>query len=667
MGDVEPTIRTPRTSSFSSRPSTREAGSTPLGLGRNSSGARQHQKPPSHHSMPDVHSRRAIRASTGGLLGSGDSRGLTGSRGGPRRSTGEGGRPLRPGTAPGSGSMANLQLAKRRTSFNYEKKLSPYRDLGVNVKLAETEMADWAHEHETDVKVDEVEGLSHRTVADLRLQLGKLSKVILERTATYAALRDELGELEERKAHIANVKDQWETFKSQNARASDALGVIKREYSDRNNQTPVGGGTDDSGKFWSVRIVDPGSRADPTLAERVVRLEEGEENVMYETAKLDIESKGYDLMVKRENGNLTAANDLMTEMQQRHKDVDGELGAAKSKLIDAKRSAENSQQECVKFVNSQRERRLLRRNTLRSKKLEVEQEQQETRRMEKAENARMEKARRNEKILKTSSIKMQGAVTFHRAAVEGFDERMGSPQEFEKYEKLRRVTQGAFPADVVDIFLAEYAKQQKAQNAADDAEVRLASAEMDKKTIDDALKERMSGVSSAKTKEFNAKQDDITERLNDVKKKMRERSSTTTEMLRTIAFASQGIHSMMEKVAKGDDNRGGFADTTSAYVTVESAVDASDLLSRFEKLWTASSLLEVAAEEEQRTANREAIAWGGGGGRRGGGGGGGEQSFGTRMMMHPSMSGRRSFVRLEPESSEDVFSEYSEDEDSDDD
>ena len=45
-------------------------------------------------------------------------------------------------------------------------------------------------------------------------------------------------------------------FKSQKKPRADALCVIKREYSDRNKQTPLGG-TDDPGKFWSVRIVDP--------------------------------------------------------------------------------------------------------------------------------------------------------------------------------------------------------------------------------------------------------------------------------------------------------------------------------------------------------------------------------------------------------------------------
>ena len=61
------------------------------------------------------------------------------------------------------------------------------------------------------------------------------------------------------------------------------------------------------------------------------------------------------------------------------------------------------------------------------------------------------------------------------------------------------------------------------KRAADDAEARLAAVEGLKKQMDEALRERMSGTSAAKNKEFNAKQDSLTDRLDSAKKIIRDR------------------------------------------------------------------------------------------------------------------------------------------------
>jgi hypothetical protein len=50
-----------------------------------------------------------------------------------------------------------------------------------------------------------------------------------------------------------------------------------------------------------------GSRADPSLAERVAQLEEGEEATLYSAAEYEIQAKGYQLMVKRETAHLGGA------------------------------------------------------------------------------------------------------------------------------------------------------------------------------------------------------------------------------------------------------------------------------------------------------------------------------------------------------------------------
>jgi hypothetical protein len=174
---------------------------------------------------------------------------------------------FRPSTAPGFGSVANLPLAKRRP-VTYQKKLGPYRDLGVDSKHAETEMADWAHEHDTDVNVEQCESDSHRTVNNLRLESGSLTHAIRERTALFHTLKEELSSLD------------------------DAL-------------------------------------ADPALAERIALMEGGEQETLHNTAEVEVEVKGYELMMKREVGNLDAANDKLVELQARIKRADEELGEAK--------------------------------------------------------------------------------------------------------------------------------------------------------------------------------------------------------------------------------------------------------------------------------------------------------------------------------------------------
>ena len=354
----------------------------------------------------------------------------------------------------------------QRRPATYQKKLGPYRDLGVDVEHADAEMTDWAHAHETDVNVAQCEVDSHRTVTDLKLEVGNLGDQVRERTVVYAALKDELDQLNDRKSHMDNIKEQWSKFKSSKTARSSAFCVLKREYSDRNNQTPVGGGGEgDASKFWSVRIVDPGSRADPTSAERVAQLEDGEENTLYDVAKIEVESKGYDLMVKRENGNLEAANDKLLEMQRWHREAEQNLGQSKSNCIDAKRAAEDSQQACVKFVVAQRERRLLRKNTIRSKKAELSRATEETRKMEAADKKREDDIVKNETELKEGAIAMQVGVSINRVAIEGYDARMGTRQEFENFDRLRRVTKGGFPADVVDAYLTEHDKRRRAKQA----------------------------------------------------------------------------------------------------------------------------------------------------------------------------------------------------------
>jgi hypothetical protein len=137
--------------------------------------------------LPDVHSRtrrghggNALSSTgTGGTYGKGKNTLLGGSRGGAG---------FRPVTAPGSGSMANL--AQKRRPVTYQKKLEPYRDLGVDCAHATSEMVDWAHAHETDVNVQQCAADSERAITDLRLQSGSLHECIRGRVgATFSLSR----------------------------------------------------------------------------------------------------------------------------------------------------------------------------------------------------------------------------------------------------------------------------------------------------------------------------------------------------------------------------------------------------------------------------------------------------------------------------------------------
>ena len=154
---------------------------------------------------------------------------------------------------------------------------------------------------------------------------------------------------------------------------------------------------------------------------------------------------------------LEASNEVLVEIQERKRDTDAALGDAKGQSIEAKRAAERSQQACVKFEVSQRERRLLRKNTIQSKKAELVRVREETRRMQVAQNKLEEKETKYEKELKTDAMKMEVGIALKRAAVEGYDKRMGSNQEFEKFDQLRRVTKGGFPAEVVEVGLLQAA------------------------------------------------------------------------------------------------------------------------------------------------------------------------------------------------------------------
>ena len=70
------------------------------------------------------------------------------------------------------------------------------------------------------------------------------------------------------------------------------------------------------------------------------------------------------------------------------------------------------------------------------------------------------------------------------------------------------------------------------------------------------------------------------------------------EMVRKIAIASQGVHAMMHKITAetAEEESDSFSEPP-PFADVESAVDANDMLSKFEKLIARSSLLEIAEEQ----------------------------------------------------------------------
>ena len=322
--------------------------------------------------------------------------------------------------------MASRQLTPRRSSTAYQKKLGPFRILGVDSKLAETNLVDWAHEHETDVNVQQCEIESRRTVANLRVQFGSLLHTVQERTELCVKLKEELEELNHRQVHLENVKEQWSKFMMQKQPRAERL-IMKREYGNRNDQTPSGC-TDEPGKFWSLRTVDPGSRADPALAEQVAQLEEDEIGTLYNVASIEIDGKGYDMVVKRLIDFLEVANVKLLALQNLRKRADEELRTAEKSCLDIKRSAEHARLDCEKFERAQHSRRLLRKNALQTKKLEQTRSQEEWQKMEETLKKLEEKEARHRKTLKANALKMNSTVLLQRAAIEGYDKRLGKDQ-----------------------------------------------------------------------------------------------------------------------------------------------------------------------------------------------------------------------------------------------
>ena len=306
--------------------------------------------------------------------------------------------------------------------------------------------------------------------------------------------------------------------------------------------------------------------------------------------------KGYELMMKREIGNLDAANDKLVELQARIQRADEELGEAKRAYIESKRESLSSHEECFKFEVSQRERCLLRKNTIQSKKVEQFRAREDWHSMEVARNKYEDKQIKHAKALQSEVVKMGVGAVLNRVAIEGYDKRMGSKEEFDKFERLRLVTKGGFPAEVVKAYLTEYDKRRRAKQAADEAEERFRRVEERKKEDDDALRERMSGTSSAKNKEFNAKQDNLTDRLDDAEKKIRYRQVKTSEMARKLAVSAQGLNGMIRKLASvtagKDENAVGEPD-----MGVGTAEEVEAMLAQFDDTLTRNSVLAVAVEQ----------------------------------------------------------------------
>lgn len=106
---------------------------------------------------------------------------------------------------------------------------------------------------------------------------------------------------------------------------------------------------------------------------------------------------------------------------------------------------------------------------------------------------------------------------------------------------------------------------------------------------------------SAKNKEFNAKQDKLSDGLDDAKKVISDRHLKTMEMVRKIAIAAQGLHAMMQKITVETTEDGLPHDVLPFAMKVESAVDVGDMLATFNKLLTRSPLLEVAEDQATST------------------------------------------------------------------
>ena len=108
----------------------------------------------------------------------------------------------------------------------------------------------------------------------------------------------------------------------------------------------------------------------------------------------------------------------------------------------------------------------------------------------------------------------------------------------------------------------------------------------------------MSGTSSAKNKEFNAKQDNLTDKLDDAKKEISYRQLKTSEMARKIAISAQGLNGMIQKlelasVTAGKDNSAVDGPDTG----VGTAEEVEAMLAQFDKALTRNSVLAVADEQ----------------------------------------------------------------------
>ena len=175
----------------------------------------------------------------------------------------------------------------------------------------------------------------------------------------------------------------------------------------------------------------------------------------------------------------------------------------------------------------------------------------------------------------------------------------GSQQEYSRFEQLRTVTKGSFPAEVVHTYLTEYGKRQQAKHAITHAEEELKVLQIRKKELDKALHDRMAGTSLAENKELNEKQDTLTHSLNAANEKIQERRRKSMDMSLKIVNASQGLCAMMQKICLETTACGNVYDTSIS--EVKSAVEVEDLLRKFDYILDQSSLLDIANQPASTT------------------------------------------------------------------
>ena len=108
--------------------------------------------------------------------------------------------------------------------------------------------------------------------------------------------------------------------------------------------------------------------------------------------------------------------------------------------IESKRKALSSHEECFKFEAAQRERCLLRRNAIQSKKVEQFRAREDCRSAEVSQKKYDGKEIKHAKALQSEVVKMEVVAVLNRVAIEGYDQRMGSKEEFDRFERLRLVT-----------------------------------------------------------------------------------------------------------------------------------------------------------------------------------------------------------------------------------